>query len=116
MAAGVRRARALRREGGVEGHRHEGGSVGEVVPSRRAQARVYRAAKGLDIYMYKAYLQSNSEVRALFFDETPTTVSSMSVVADTPIYTLEGLRVKSPTKTGLYIKGGKVMLVKSGKK
>lgn len=76
----------------------------------------YRAANGLLIYQYKAYLQSASGVRAMFFDETPTGISAVSEETESPIYTLEGLRVKTPTRTGLYIKGGKVVVVKCGKK
>lgn len=74
----------------------------------------YRAANGLEIYQYKAYLQSTSAARVLLFDDAqPTGIASVPVSADQEaVYTLEGLRVQSP-RTGLYIKGGKVMVLKS---
>ena len=78
----------------------------------------YRAADGLVINQYKAYLKNTSGARVIFFDQdSPTMVEQLdnpAAEASAPLYTLEGMRVSQPVREGVYIKGGKKMVVGSG--
>jgi hypothetical protein len=76
----------------------------------------YRAANGLVINQYKAYLKNVSGARVLFFDdETPTQADvprRPAEMTDEQLYTLEGLRVNVPSRAGLYIREGKKIVVR----
>ncbi len=72
----------------------------------------YRAANGLTVYQYKAYLKISSEARAFFFEDMITGIAETGTAkTNAPIYTIEGLRAKTPSRPGIYIKGGKKMVV-----
>ena len=76
----------------------------------------YRAANGLVINQYKAYLKNVSGARVLFFDDDTPTQADVprrpAEMTDEQFYTLEGLRVNAPSRAGLYIREGKKIVVR----
>jgi len=76
----------------------------------------YRAANGLVINQYKAYLKNVSGARVLFFDDDTPTQADVprrpAEMTDEQLYTLEGLRVNAPSRAGLYIREGKKIVVR----
>lgn len=76
------------------------------------KAGFYRVAEGLLIGQYKSYLQSASAVRSFVFEDETTGVRSVGAKASAPYYTLEGVRIGEPQRRGLYISGGKKIIVK----
>jgi hypothetical protein len=76
----------------------------------------YRAADGLVINQYKAYLKNTSGARVIFFDDDTPTQADVprrpAEMTDEQFYTLEGLRVNAPSRAGLYIREGKKIVVR----
>lgn len=86
-----------------------------VLSAPEGKVGLYPAKEGLKIYQYKSYLQTNSEARSLFFDDDTAGIEeARSSVNTTPaaVYTLQGVQISTPSRSGLYIKGGKIMVVK----
>ena len=77
----------------------------------------YRAADGLTIYQYKAYLESSSEARAFFLDDMTTGIDGVEAASSgMPVYTIEGQQVKQFSRAGIYIKGGKKIIVSGNRR
>ena len=79
----------------------------------------YRAEEGLKIPQYRAYLMNSSGAREFFFDDSSNGITvailpSSSGDSNNAIYTISGQRMDKPTRQGVYINGGKKVIVTSG--
>lgn len=77
----------------------------------------YKGTAGTELDMNRAYLVSNSSASyiALGFNATQTgieTVTDDNAEANSPLYDLSGRRVNHAQKGGVYIRGGKKVIVK----
>lgn len=76
------------------------------------RAGFYRAAENLVIPQYKAYLQTTAQVREFVFDDDPTGMRTIRAKQAEDYFTVEGVRIDQPQRKGLYISGGRKLIVK----
>lgn len=89
-----------------------GGDVFVLSNLTNGRAGFYRAAEGVDIPQYKAYLRSASAARELLFDEGSTGIGAVAeTAAGKGFYNLSGQRTATPVRQGVYISGGKKAVV-----
>lgn len=80
--------------------------------------KLFKVNSKVGLYPFRAYfaVDEGSEVKpsviSFDFEGTPTAIGQLTGEhADEPVYTLQGTRVKHPVK-GIYVRGGKKVLVK----
>ena len=81
------------------------------------RAGFYRAAEGLSIPQYRAYLKTSAATREIVFDDNTTGIdaatgsnASLSGSTDNAVYTVSGQRAVTPVRHGVYVNRGKKII------